>query len=95
MIPIDAQPSGLSGIVKDLVHTVETASVSQPASQITTPGTERTGDREEFEIEVIKSVIYGGLAESITSLGIVTSAAGGGAATCKHSLVIRSGSVIV
>lgn len=36
---------------------------------------------EDYEIEIIKSIVYGGLVESITSLGVVSSAAGGGTAT--------------
>ncbi|EPS74372.1 hypothetical protein M569_00382, partial [Genlisea aurea] len=32
-------------------------------------------------IEVIKSIVYGGLTESVTSLSIISSAAGGGAST--------------
>lgn len=39
---------------------------------------------ETYEIEIIKSVVYGGLVESITSLGVVSSAAGGGTPTCKY-----------
>lgn len=34
--------------------------------------------------EVLKSIVYGGLIESITSLGIVSSAVGSGAAPCKR-----------
>jgi hypothetical protein len=33
--------------------------------------------------EILKSIVYGGLIESITSLSIVTSAASSAAATCK------------
>lgn len=35
--------------------------------------------------EILKSIVYGGLLESITSLGVVSSAAGAGAATCKQT----------
>ena len=34
-------------------------------------------------LEIIKSIVYGGLVESISSLGVVSSAAGSNAATCK------------
>ena len=34
-------------------------------------------------MEIIKSMVYGGLIEAIASLGIVSSAAGADAATCK------------
>jgi hypothetical protein len=33
--------------------------------------------------EIVKSIVYGGLVESITSLGIVSSAASSGATPCK------------
>ncbi|KAL1539821.1 membrane protein of ER body 2-like isoform X4 [Salvia divinorum] len=42
---------------------------------------EGRGAREERKVEVIKSIVYGGLAETMTSLSVVSSAAGGGAAT--------------
>ncbi|KAE8661990.1 Membrane protein of ER body 1 [Hibiscus syriacus] len=53
-----------------------------PLSQRTTE-TERRGSiaGEVHEWEILKSVVYGGLVESITSLGVVSSAAGAGAAT--------------
>lgn len=38
---------------------------------------------EAHDFDILKSIIYGGLIESIASLGVVSSAAGGGAATCK------------
>lgn len=40
--------------------------------------------------EIMKSIAYGGLAESVTSLGIVTSAASGDASTCKQHLYYRA-----
>lgn len=43
--------------------------------------------REAYEIEVIRSIVYSALAESITSLSVVSSAAGGNAATCKWILI--------
>lgn len=39
----------------------------------------------EVTVDILKSIVYGGLIESITSLGVVSSAAGAGSATCKHS----------
>jgi len=38
---------------------------------------------EHHEWEMLKSIVYGGLVESITSLGVVSSAASSGAAPCK------------
>lgn len=45
---------------------------------------DETGERQQWE--VLKSIVYGGLVESITSLGIVSSAVSSGAAPCKCSL---------
>lgn len=42
------------------------------------------GVNDAREWDILKSIVYGGLMESITSLGVVSSAAGGGATTCKH-----------
>ncbi|CAH8348100.1 unnamed protein product [Eruca vesicaria subsp. sativa] len=36
---------------------------------------------EGREVEILKSIVYGGLAEAITSLGVISSAAGSGAST--------------
>ncbi|KAL0400494.1 UNVERIFIED_CONTAM: Membrane protein of ER body-like protein [Sesamum latifolium] len=80
VITIDAQPAGSSQTLQGIIRPTETATILQSASQISTADRERTEVRKEFEIEVIKSIVYGGLAESITSLS-VSSAAGGGAAT--------------
>lgn len=35
------------------------------------------------QLDVLKSIVYGGLIESLTSLGVVSSAAASGASTCK------------
>lgn len=47
-------------------------------------------DEEPQKREIIKSIVYGGLVESITSLGIVSSAASSGATPCKSSLSISN-----
>ncbi|XP_042011466.1 membrane protein of ER body 2-like isoform X3 [Salvia splendens] len=54
---------------------------SQLGTQTSTADREGRGAREERKVEVIKSIVYGGLAETMTSLSVVSSAAGGGAAT--------------
>lgn len=41
---------------------------------------------EGREVEILKSIVYGGLAEAIASLGVISSAAGSGASTCKYPL---------
>lgn len=44
----------------------------------------RAGGGESLQWEIIKSIVYGGLIESITSLSVVSSAAGAGASNCKY-----------
>jgi hypothetical protein len=60
---------------------------SQRAQNTATPlGAEllhQSGEANEWD--VLKSIVYGGLIESITSLGVVSSAAGAGAAPSKCS----------
>ncbi|XP_051143714.1 membrane protein of ER body-like protein isoform X2 [Andrographis paniculata] len=70
VINIDASPPpGSSQTVEGSITPTDTASALQQPL------------RKEVEVEVIKSIVYGGLAESITSLSVVSSAAGGGAAS--------------
>jgi len=38
------------------------------------------------KLEILKSIVYGGLLEAITSLGVISSAAGSGASMCKYRL---------
>lgn len=45
---------------------------------------------EPRQWEIIKSVVYGGLIESITSLGIVSSAASSGATPCMSLSLSKS-----
>lgn len=60
------------GIVKPIAF----PSIEEENNQVTKEGT-----RNEWDI--LKSIVYGGLIESITSLGVVSSAAGSDASTCK------------
>ncbi|XP_073297822.1 membrane protein of ER body-like protein isoform X2 [Primulina huaijiensis] len=83
VITIDARPVGSSQTGQNIVYPEETNSALHSAPQVTVADADGTEVRNESEIEVIKSIVYGGLAESITSLGVVSSAAGGGAATLK------------
>ena len=48
--------------------------------------TRLTGTGDSKSLEIVKSIVYGGLMEFITSLSIVTSAAASGATTRKFSL---------
>lgn len=84
-----------------MIVTIETVPASQmtPTSDTMTdlenppdvdtqppPSEARTSEvPEAHDFGILKSIVYGGLAESIASLGVVSSAAGGGAATCKFS----------
>ncbi|WZZ76253.1 hypothetical protein YC2023_087623 [Brassica napus] len=47
---------------------------------------ERLLPQERRKPEILKSIVYGGLTEAITSLGVISSAAGSGASTCKYPL---------
>lgn len=51
--------------------------------QITVSNPMLVEPRREDEWEVLKSIVYGGLIESITSLGVISSAAGAKTSTCK------------
>ncbi|XP_073144054.1 membrane protein of ER body-like protein isoform X2 [Henckelia pumila] len=81
VITIDARTVGSSQTGQNNVYPEETSGLHS-APQVTADA-EGTEVRNEFEIEVVKSIVYGGLAESITSLSVVSAAAGGGAATLK------------
>ncbi|XP_042017858.1 membrane protein of ER body-like protein isoform X1 [Salvia splendens] len=71
-ITIDAHPPAT---------VISPPTASQLGTQTSTADRKGRGAREEHKVEVIKSIIYGGLAETMTSLSVVSSAAGGGAAT--------------
>lgn len=43
-------------------------------------------ESEALQWDILKCIVYGGLVESITSLGVVSSAAAAGASTCKCCL---------
>lgn len=88
MIDINEHPAGSSDAVDDTT-TADTATATQEVSKLDDAGRDKTEQRKEFEIEVVKSIVYGGLAECITSLSIISSASGGGAATCKYSVYIN------
>ncbi|KAL7106742.1 hypothetical protein ACP275_06G012000 [Erythranthe tilingii] len=81
VITIDAQTTGSSQTVQGTIYQTESSNVTEAAPQTSVAGGERTEARNETQIEVIKSIVYGGLAESVTSLSVVSSAAGGGADT--------------
>lgn len=87
VIIIDSCPA--TEIIGGIVIPAETAIPTQLTTQTGIPAQEQTEDvGRNSKIEVIKSIVYGGLAESITSLSVVSSAAGGDATTCKHHINI-------
>lgn len=45
--------------------------------------------RQPREWDILKSIVYGGLIESTTSLAVVSSAAGAGAATCMYPTFVH------
>ncbi|GAV69110.1 VIT1 domain-containing protein [Cephalotus follicularis] len=55
--------------------------LTQTETQIHVVEHRRTEVSEAYGIDILKSIVYGGLIESITSLGVVSSAAGAGAST--------------
>jgi len=59
---------------EDEVIVILTGDVAREESPAVRPG----------EWDILKSIVYGGLIESITSLAVVSSAAGAGAATCMY-----------
>ncbi|KAL3846030.1 hypothetical protein ACJIZ3_003433 [Penstemon smallii] len=77
VITINTQPVDSTLILEGIVNATASASALMPGTQ----NRERTEVKREFGVEIIKSIVYGGLAESITSLSVVSSAAGGNAAT--------------
>ncbi|CAI9087029.1 OLC1v1020992C1 [Oldenlandia corymbosa var. corymbosa] len=64
------------------MHISEDTGDSARSDMVTSVTEQRRANvRESYGIDIIKSLVYGGLIESIVSLGIVSSAAGGGTAT--------------
>lgn len=71
---------------------VSGATLTETSAQTQVHIDDQAGDEvgEPYGIEILKSTVYGGLVESITSLGIVTSAASAGSSPCKCSYFMRS-----
>jgi len=61
------------------------AIVTESPTQVVNGEQPRNEVGEPKKWEIVKSIVYGGLVESITSLGIVSSAASSGATPCKCS----------
>nr|XP_016481677.1 PREDICTED: uncharacterized protein LOC107802658 isoform X1 [Nicotiana tabacum] len=83
-ISVEAAANGIAG--KDTVITVEAGHETAETSpnldtQIHIVQRQGTDTAEVYRIEIIKSIIFGGLAESIASLSVVSSAAGGDTTT--------------
>lgn len=84
VITFGTRPAESSQILQGLISPAAPASALHSGTPSTIGNPDRSVDGKKFE--VIKSIVYGGLAESITSLSVVSSAAGGGAATCKQAI---------
>ncbi|CAK7324322.1 unnamed protein product [Dovyalis caffra] len=81
IVTIEKEPLSHVGSEIVCIDSVETTSLLNSANQ-TNMGEQRVaGVRESLQWEILKSIVYGGLIESITSLGVVSSSAGAGAAT--------------
>lgn len=63
------------------------AIVTESPTQVDIGEQPRNEVGEPKKWEIVKSIVYGGLVESITSLGIVSSAASSGATPCKYSVL--------
>lgn len=59
----------------------EAVEICIDVTSLTEPGVAETSQDRKWD--TLKSIVYGGLIASITSLGVVSSAAGVGASTCK------------
>ncbi|KAK8502728.1 hypothetical protein V6N12_073216 [Hibiscus sabdariffa] len=81
---IKAEEPGISDIPSStkgsLLDNLKVASTEQPVVGLL-QRIVGSGPGEVHEWEILKSIVYGGLIESITSLGVVSSAAGAGADT--------------
>lgn len=71
--------------VQDLTNAAEIGNLQQLEAQIRIKGVSTEGIQGP---EIIKSIVYGGLVESITSLGVVSSAAGSDSPTCKFPVFV-------
>ncbi|KAI4306993.1 hypothetical protein L6164_030227 [Bauhinia variegata] len=60
---------------------VEGVNVTETSTQVLTDEQQRAEIGESQEWEILKSIVYGGLIESIASLGVVSSSVGAGAGT--------------
>lgn len=68
---------------------IEGTMLTETSTQAEVQNGEQAGGEVDkpYGLELLKCIVYGGLTESIASLGIVTSAASAGASSCKSSLV--------
>ncbi|KAF3678316.1 putative transmembrane protein -like protein [Capsicum annuum] len=73
-------------------ETTETASANL-GTQIHSVEGQGTDAAEVYKIEIVKSIVFGGLAESVTSLSIVSSATGGDTST-SNILVLAMANLI-
>lgn len=93
VVESEAVSTVASQMQQDLTISEQTTTSANLTTNISV--TEATGVdiRQAYQIEIIKSIVYGGLVESITSLGVVSSAAGGDTATL-NTLALALANVI-
>ncbi|KAF8042986.1 hypothetical protein BT93_A1349 [Corymbia citriodora subsp. variegata] len=80
--PSEPQPSkGQPGEGDDPAQEIKPPQIGTRLPHEVLPVVQVPQPRQPREWDILKSIVYGGLIESITSLGVVSSAAGAGAAT--------------
>ncbi|XP_059667358.1 membrane protein of ER body-like protein isoform X2 [Cornus florida] len=70
-----------SQMAQTIITSAETGTMPSIETQIRVGDQKGIEAREVYGLDIIKSIVYGGLIESITSLGVVSSAAGADAST--------------
>lgn len=72
--------------VQDVDTSVQERILPESGTQTLVDHCQGAAASEAPQWDILKSVVYGGLVESITSLGVVSSAAAAGASSCKCCL---------
>lgn len=86
ILDIEEEPVGAIASPSGQSNNFPAAPVIPPVSETEPYAYEqgRVTARSSLELDILKSIVYGGLVEIITSLGVVSSAAGADATTCKY-----------
>lgn len=86
IVDVDREANEITTLQTEDNVPVDGAIVTEPQTQVGIGEQRRDEIVEPKKWEIVKSIVYGGLVESITSLGIVSSAVSSGATPCKRSL---------